>query len=109
MQNLYKAFTGETLKIAVEVLNSDGSVADLNGVSAVFAYDKASDVFGASIETKDCTITDNVISIELEPDETLDTGEYKYEFRIKSSSTGEINSIERGRFKIYNSLLKNDI
>lgn len=82
---------GETKIINVEVLTSVGAHATLTGANAKFAI--------KGMLEKDCTITDNVISVTIEPTETTKSGSFAYEFRLEDISH-QVDSLIIGTIKI---------
>lgn len=66
---------GETKVIELTVVNEDGTPTDLDGADVKFAVSGAVE--------KDCGISDNKITVIIEPDDIKSTGTYDYEFRLK--------------------------
>jgi len=93
-ENMIFMYAGETLPIEVEVFGAGGL--PLSGISvAKFALKQ-----GATVTTKDATITGSVVSVELTQAETLlMSGAYRYEFRIKDGS-GDVDSIVNGSIQV---------
>jgi hypothetical protein len=94
------AYTGETVKIQTTVLDVDGNAADLTGAIARFSFSLVDGT--GEVVSKDCTVTDNVLSITLEPADTQHEGWYFYEFRILLN--GEEDMVQRGRMNLIKSV-----
>lgn len=91
-----QAYTGETINIKLTVSNLES----LEGAIAKFAL---KDKDGTVIE-KDCVIEDNSLLVTLNPEETMQAGSYKYEFRIKIGN--EVDSLILDRLFINESVIK---
>ncbi len=92
---------GETLRIEVDVKNSDGSTTSLVGAIA-----KMGILIDGTVEIYDCTIDENTV-IAIVPDEdtvNLD-GNYKYEIVLQTQQ-GEVKSLAYGIVVVYVSLIE---
>lgn len=93
------AYTGETVPLETVMTDEQGDALDLTGATAIFAWEDAD-----GTHTKDCTITDNVLSVELTTAETLTAGRVPYEMRVKLN--GKTRSVDAGSIYLYDRLLK---
>jgi len=89
---MIERYTGEHIKIEREVLNSEGEPANLTGATASVSLYRP--LRNKSI-IKNCTITGNVISVLLTPTDTLISGSYDYEFKLKLN--GEYGVVDKGQ------------
>lgn len=96
---MIRAYQGETVKLEVEVLDTLGAAADLTGATVKFAM-RCPDL---TLVEKTPTVTSNVLSVELLPSETLQSGIHKYEFRI--SLNDEVDSLRIGLLNIESSVI----
>lgn len=84
---MIEAYQGETVKIETAVLDTTGQSADLTGVVAKFALLKPNN----QRIIKDCEISENILKVTLSPEDTMQIGKYRYEFRIKLNN--EVDSL----------------
>ncbi len=93
------AYKGETVKLEVEVLNTFGEPADLTGAQVKFAM-RCPDF---TLIEKVPVVTGNKLSVVLTPQETLQAGSHKFEFRIKLND--EVESLKIDVLNITSSVI----
>lgn len=93
-------YQGETLEYEVEVLNADGTDADLSMCEVAAGL-----MAGGMVTRITPTITGNIVAVKLQPSvtETM-SGKYTIEIKIKDSDS-DIEVIRRSSIYIFKSII----